>query len=138
MFIHLYTQIAITKIANAKFNLKIYFPPPYEREVWHCGERNIELIRRVVHECNWQRVFSNLNTNEKMSFFNKTILNVVSNFVSYETVICDGRDSPWTNTEIKNLINNKKMLYKKYLCCGKNTKIFGFYNLNYFKIRLLI
>ena len=73
------------QIVYAKFNLKIHFPPPYERVIWHYGQGNTELIRRAVHEFNWQRAFSNLNTNERVYFFNKTILNVVSNFIPHET-----------------------------------------------------
>ena len=60
------------QIVYLKFNLKIHFPPPYEREIWHYGQENAELIRRAVHEFNWHRAFSNLNINERVSFFNKT------------------------------------------------------------------
>ena len=109
------------QIVYAKFNWKIYFPPPYEQEIWHYGQGSTELIRRAVHEFNRQRAFSNLNINEGVSFFNKTILNIVSNFVPHETVICDERDPPWLNTRMKNLINDKEILYKKYLCSSKNT-----------------
>ena len=108
----------------AKFNLKIHFPPPYEQEIWQHGQGNTELIWREVHEFNWQRAFNNLNINERVSFFNKSILNIVSNFIPHETVTCDERDRPWINTRIKNLINDKKILYKKYLRSGKNTKVF--------------
>ena len=94
----------------AKFNLKIHFPPPYEREIWHYGQGNTELIRRAVHEFNWKRAFSNVNINERVSFFNKTILIIVSNFIPRETVICDNRDPPCINTRIKNLINDKKLI----------------------------
>ena len=98
------------QIVYAKFNLKIHFPPPYEREIWHYGQGNTELIRRAVHEFNWKRAFSNLNINERVSFFNKTILIIVSNFIPRETVICDNRDPPCINTRIKNLINDKKWI----------------------------
>ena len=56
-------------------------------------------------------------------------MNIVSNFIPHETVICDGRHPPWINTRIKNLINIKKILYKKYLRSGKNTKVFEEYKL---------
>ena len=78
----------------AKFNLKIHFLPPYEREIWHYGQGNTELIIRAVHEFNWQRAFHNLNINERVSFFNNAILNIVSKFIPHETVICDDRDPP--------------------------------------------
>ena len=35
------------QIIYAKFNLQIYFPSPYLREVWHCKDANTE--------CNWSR-----------------------------------------------------------------------------------
>ena len=38
-------------------------------------------------------------------------MNIVSNFIPHEKVMCDNRDPPWINTG-------------KYLCSGKNTKIF--------------
>ena len=36
------------QIIYAKFNLKIYYPPPYEREVWHYQEANIDAIRTAI------------------------------------------------------------------------------------------
>ena len=74
------------QIVYAKFNLKIYCLPPYEREIWHYGQENTKLIRRAVHEFDWQRTFSNPNIDERVSFFNKTILNIVSNLIPYGTV----------------------------------------------------
>ena len=35
------------QIVFAKFNLSIFYPPPYERSVWHYERANTELIRRV-------------------------------------------------------------------------------------------
>ena len=32
---------------HAKFNLKIHYPPPYEREIWHYGKANVDYIRKV-------------------------------------------------------------------------------------------
>ena len=28
-----------------KFNLKVHYPPPYEREIWHYKEADTNLIR---------------------------------------------------------------------------------------------
>ena len=85
----------------ARSNLKIHFSPSHKREIWHYGQGNTELISRAVHELTWQRALSNLNINEIVSFFNKTILNIVSNFIPHEIIICDDRDPPWINTRIK-------------------------------------
>ena len=34
----------------AKFNLNIYYPPPYEREMWHYEKANIDPMRRSIYE----------------------------------------------------------------------------------------
>ena len=38
------------QITFAKFNLKIYYPPSYEREVWHYQKANSENIRKAINE----------------------------------------------------------------------------------------
>ena len=87
--------------------MKICYPPKYYREVWHYKDANIELIRKAIDGFNWQKAFSNKNVNEKVDNFNKTILNILSNFIPHETIICDDRDPPWFNKKIKFLIYEK-------------------------------
>ena len=95
------------QIIFTKFNLKIYYPPPYLREVWHYKEANSDLIKRAISNLNWGKAFSNTNINQKVSLFNKTILNILSNYILHETIICDNKDPPWFNSPIKLLIVNK-------------------------------
>ena len=64
------------QIIFAKFNLKIYYPPPYLREVWHYKEANADLIKRAISNFNWEKAFSNTNINEKVSLFKKTVLTI--------------------------------------------------------------
>ena len=66
------------QIVFAKFNLKIFHPPPYECEIWHY---NTDLIRRSVHEFSWENRFSNIDLNQKVYLFNETIKNILSNFI---------------------------------------------------------
>ena len=40
--------------------------------------------------------------NEKVSIFNATIKNILSNYIPHETITCDDRDPPWINKSIKN------------------------------------
>ena len=89
------------QIVFAKFNLKVYYPPPYLRKVWHYKEANADLIQRKINNFNWEKAFSNTNINEKVSFFSKTILNVLNNHIP-----------PWFNSQIKSLIENKNKLHK--------------------------
>ena len=39
--------------------------------------------------------------------FNKTIENILPNYFPHETIICDDRDPPWRNKDIKQLILDK-------------------------------
>ena len=80
------------QIVFAKFNLMISYPPPYSREVWHYREANTDLIRRAISNFNWEKAFCNTSVNKKVSIFNETILNILSNYIPHETLICDDRD----------------------------------------------
>ena len=95
------------QIVFAKFNLKIFHPPPYECEIWHYST---DLIRRSVHEFSWENRFSNIDLNQKVYLFNETINNILSNFIPHETIVCDDHDPPWINSKIKNLIAEKILL----------------------------
>ena len=100
------------QIVFAKFNLHIVYPPPYLREIWHYREANTGLIRRAIKEFNWERAFSNTSVNEKVDIFNRTILNILSNFIPHETIVCNDKDPPWFNNRIKTLIKEKNATYK--------------------------
>ena len=96
------------QIVFPKLNLKIYYSPPYQREIWHYKQANTELIRRAITDFNWNRAFLDTNVNEKVSIFSSTILNMLSNFIPHETIVCDDKDTPWFNRTIKSLIQEKK------------------------------
>ena len=99
---------------NTKFNLKIHLPHLTNEKHSINGKGNTELIRRTFHKFHWQ---SNLNIKERVYFFNKAILNIVTNFIPHETVVYDDR--------VYDLISDKKIISdKNYLRSGKNTKVF--------------
>ena len=126
------------QIIFAKFNLKIYYPPPYLREVWHYKEANADLIKRAINNFNWEKAFSNTNINEKVSLFNKTILNILNNYIPHETIICDDKDPPWFNSRIKSLIENKNKIHKNYQRYKSNTQLLSKLNLLQEQLHLLI
>ena len=66
------------------------------------------MIRKAVSQFSWDKTFLNSNVNEKVYIFSHTILNVLSNFISREYIMCDDRDPPWLNSKIKHLIQEKK------------------------------
>ena len=102
------------QIEFANFNLKIYCPPSYLREVWQYREANADFINRAINNFNWEKAFSNTDINEKVSLFNKTMLNVLNNCIPHKTIICNDKESPWFNSLIKSLIKNKNKLRKSY------------------------
>ena len=92
------------QIIFAKSNLEIHYPPPYFRDVWHYQDANTDFIRRSIDMFDWDRDFVNTNVNEKGFILNKTILNILSNFIPHETLTIDGKDPPWFTKKIKHLI----------------------------------
>ena len=73
------------QIIHAKFNLKIFCPPPYERVVWHYQDANNDLIQQSISQFNWETAFSNKGVKKQISIFNETILNIMTNFIPHET-----------------------------------------------------
>ena len=47
-------------ITFAKFNLKIHYPPPYKREVWHYLKANVDHIRQAISDFPWNNRFANI------------------------------------------------------------------------------
>ena len=111
MSTHPYIQIVIIRLFSQNFNLKIHYLPlfnitiyPLLRQIWHCQEADTELIRRAIDLFDWKNAFENSSGDEKVAIFNKSILNILHNFIPHETLIVDGKDPTWL-TNIKNLIN---------------------------------
>ena len=112
------------QIVFAKFNLMISYPPPYSSIiVWHYREANTDLIRKVISNFNWEKAFYNTNINKKVSNFNKTILNVLSNYIPHETLICGDKDPPWFKSRIKSLLQDKNKLYKDFRRSNTNAQL---------------
>ena len=60
----------------------------------------------------WDRAFVKTNVNEKVFFSNKTILNILSNFIPEETLTIDDIDPPWFTKKVKNIIQEENNVYK--------------------------
>ena len=83
----------------------LYMLHLYLWEIWHYREANTGLIRRAIKKFNWERTFSNTSVNEKIDIFNRTILDILSNFIPHEIIVCDDKDPPWFNN------NSRKKYY---------------------------
>ena len=120
------------QIVFAKFDIEIYYLPSYERKVWDYQEVDAICISWVIHEFSWKRTLSNLNVDEQVSVFNRTILNILKNFIPYESIVCDDKDPPWFNKRIKSLIQEGTLLLETFQKKRKNVEMINcLNNLNY-------
>ena len=69
-----------------------------------------------MEKFDWQRAFLNTGVNEKVVTLNKTVLNLLSNFTSHETIVHNDKDPLWLNNRIKTLIQAKNTAFN---CFGK-------------------
>ena len=49
---------------------------------------------------------------EEVELFNKMLLNIFHNFIPNKIILCDDKDPPWMNEEIKNFIKRKNWLFQ--------------------------
>ena len=81
-------------------------------------------IKRTVEQFAWEKSFRNLHINEMVYLFNKTIINILSNYIPHKTITCDDRDPPWINNKIKQLIQEINNTYRSSILSNKNPQIF--------------
>ena len=110
-------------ITFAKFNLKIHYPPPYEREVWHYQKANVDQITQAISEFPWDNRFANISVNEQVQLSTQTIQNIISNYIPHETITCDDRSPPWIDEKIKKLVLHKNRAYNAYSQDKNNTDL---------------
>ena len=87
----------------AKLDIPIYYAPLY------IGS-NADFIW-------WALLISDVN--KQAAIFRGILMNIMQNFVPNETIICDDRDPPWMNKEIKQLTEYKKQFYKRFIWSRK-------------------
>ena len=72
------TSMCHHQIIAAKISFKVYYPPLYDREVWHYKDAQTNLIQRSISNFNWKRAFTNLNINDhQVVLFNTTLFNIL-------------------------------------------------------------
>ena len=107
------------QIIFANVNLRIEYPPPYERIVWDYKNAHVQYIHQSIHNFNWENLFLGKNANEKVCHFTRTILNIFKNFIPNKTTTFNDSDPPWITDQIKNLISLKNQMLQLYLQNGK-------------------
>ena len=89
------------QIAYCNLNLMIVYPPPYERLFWDYKIANESAINAALNKVDWDFLFSNKSVNQQVTIFNRTVINVFSNFVLNKFVTFNGRDPTWITSNIK-------------------------------------
>ena len=70
------------------------------------------MISKAIEGFDWDKAFLGKSADEKTSILTKTILNIMSNFITNEIVTFDDRDLPWINNKIKSSIKNKTEYFR--------------------------
>ena len=91
--------------------------------LWKYEKFDTEVNRRVIDRFDWLRAWSNVNVDEKGSYFTKLLLNIIHNFIPYKTIVCDDRDSHWTKRKFLKMVK-KNNAYKSHCCSNRNTILF--------------
>ena len=107
------------QIVFSKLNLKIEYPPLYERLEWDYKNADSQSINKAIEMFNWEKLFQNKNIHDQLKLFNETIVSIVSNYIPNKFIICNGKDTPW------HLINLKNEIFKKYLKDGRPDSVYG-------------
>ena len=82
------------QIIHCKFNLMIVYPPPYERLVWDYKRANTDAIISSINQADWEFLFFNKNVHQQVYIFNKTLMNIFSNFIPNKYVTFKDKDPP--------------------------------------------
>ena len=59
------------QIIHAEIDFKIFFPPPYERKIWHYKRADTVSIKSCIDNFNWERAFLNIDIDKQVEIFNK-------------------------------------------------------------------
>ena len=60
---------------------------------------------------------------KKQLISNNTVLNILSNFIPHETIVCDDKDLPWFNYKIKALIQAKNTAFNNFRNNSGNSEL---------------
>ena len=92
----------------------------YERLIWDYKDADIPSINRAIDIFDWGNSFEGKNVHEQVHFFNKTILNIFHNYIPKKTILCNDKDPPWFNNEIRNILTIKNKIFERYIANGKS------------------
>ena len=108
------------QIVFSKLSLKVEYPLLYKRLIWDYKNADIPSINCAIDIFDWGHSFEGKNVHEQVHFFNKTVLNIFHNYVANKTVLCNDKDPPWFNDEIRKMVIMKNEIFEQYIANGKS------------------
>ena len=64
----------------------------------------------------WEKAFHNVDVNKQVMLFNETVLNIIRNLISHETLTFDDREPPWITSCIKEkMIDDSNLAFKRFV-----------------------
>ena len=57
------------KITCSKFDLKMFYPPPDEKTIWHYKDANSHLLKIAIYNFNWKKAFKGCDPNKQVNIF---------------------------------------------------------------------
>ena len=49
------------QVLSAEFNLKVYYPPLYERTIYHYSQPNTDVVQQVINISDWKNALLNID-----------------------------------------------------------------------------
>ena len=69
----------------------------------------------ALNKVDWEFLFSNKSVNQQVVIFNRSVMNVFSNFVPNKFVTFNDREPPWMTSNIKDKINYRNNIFREYM-----------------------
>ena len=103
-----------------KTHLKVKYPSLCERLIRDYKNADNASINRAIEIFDCGNSFEGKNVHELVHFFNKTTLNIFHNYIPNKTILCNDKDPPWFNNEIRKILTKKNEIFKQYIANGKS------------------
>ena len=89
-----YIQFSHHQIVFAQFDQKIFYPPPCVWCIWDYKYANTVQVKNALTFFNWERTLCNSSIDKKIYFLNKTIINLMCNYIPNKTNLFDDQNPP--------------------------------------------
>ena len=107
------------QIIHRKLNISVPSPPPYKRKIWHYAKAQKDKIISAMGTIDWSTIFSGLDVVDMTQLFTAKCIDIFSQYIPNEIVMCDERDPPWMTATLKSAIMRKHIVYSKYVKRGR-------------------